>query len=40
LRFSPIVVDSDGGGAHHVEAHLYNIVNVMRVVNLTAMQKI
>jgi len=31
-----IVVDTDEEGAHHVEAHLYKLVNVLRVDNVTA----
>ena len=31
-----IVVDTDDEGAHHVEAHLYKLVNVLRVDNVTA----
>ena len=31
-----IVVDTDDEGAHHVEAHLYKLVNVTRVENVTA----
>jgi acetolactate synthase-1/3 small subunit len=31
-----IVVDTDDEGAHHVEAHLYKLVNVLRVENVTA----
>jgi acetolactate synthase-1/3 small subunit len=31
-----IVVDVDAEGAHHVEAHLYKLVNVLRVDNVTA----
>jgi acetolactate synthase I/III small subunit len=31
-----IVVDTDEEGAHHVEAHLYKLVNVLRVENVTA----
>ena len=30
-----IVVDTDDEGAHHVEAHLYKLVNVLRVDNVT-----
>lgn len=30
-----IVVDTDEEGAHHVEAHLYKLVNVLRVENVT-----
>ncbi len=30
-----IVVDVDAEGAHHVEAHLYKLVNVLRVDNVT-----
>lgn len=30
-----IVVDTDAEGAHHVEAHLYKLVNVLRVDNVT-----
>ena len=31
-----IAVDTDDEGAHHVEAHLYKLVNVLRVDNVTA----
>jgi acetolactate synthase-1/3 small subunit len=31
-----IVVDTDAEGEHHVEAHLYKLVNVLRVDNVTA----
>jgi acetolactate synthase-1/3 small subunit len=31
-----IVVDTDEEGEHHVEAHLYKLVNVLRVDNVTA----
>lgn len=31
-----IVVEVDEEGAHHVEAHLYKLVNVLRVDNVTA----
>src|ERR1044072_9138193 len=31
-----IAVDTDEEGAHHVEAHLYKLVNVLRVDNVTA----
>jgi acetolactate synthase-1/3 small subunit len=30
-----IAVDTDEEGAHHVEAHLYKLVNVLRVDNVT-----
>ncbi len=30
-----IVVDTDDEGAHHVEANLYKLVNVLRVENVT-----
>lgn len=30
-----IVVDTNDEGAHHVEAHLYKLVNVLRVDNVT-----
>ena len=30
-----IVLDVDAEGAHHVEAHLYKLVNVLRVDNVT-----
>jgi acetolactate synthase-1/3 small subunit len=31
-----IVVDTDEEGGHHVEAHLYKLVNVLRVDNVSA----
>ncbi len=31
-----IVVDTNDEGAHHVEAHLYKLVNVLRVDNVTS----
>ena len=31
-----VVVDTNAEGAHHVEAHLYKLVNVLRVDNVTA----
>ena len=31
-----IVVDTDEGGAHRLEANLYKLVNVLRVRNITA----
>ena len=31
-----IVVDTDDEGAHHVAAHLYKLVNVLRVDNMSA----